>query len=144
MDINELTQKVANHLAQRPVTIKWQNPPSESAAGQICKSADGQLIIYVGNLTSADARLAVLCHELAHARSDPDFVPVSNDHKRQPGSIKRSPEARKIWRAHPREKRAQEMADEWLRYADKHAHEFWRAGRDRMTCRLLALLDWRK
>ena len=141
-DIDALTLKVARHLAGREVTIVWANPPSESAAGQTVKTVDGQLIIYVGNLTSADARLAVLAHELAHTRLDHDFVPVSNDHKQSAGSIKRDPKERQRWRSDWREQRAQAQADEWLRYADKHAPDYWRVGRDKMTCRLLALLNW--
>ena len=142
MSIDELTQKVARHLAGRPVTIKWQNPPSASAAGQITKTPSGDLVIYVGNLTDVNSRFKVYLHELAHARFDHGWIPSSSDHKRPAASIKRTQAERQRWRSHWREERAQAQADEWLQYADKHAPDYWRVGRDAMTCKLLALLDW--
>ena len=142
-DINALALSVANRLANRPVLLRWQNPPSSNAAGQIVKTQTGELVIYVGNLEGVNTRLKVLLHELAHARLDADWIPKSNDARLPSGSINRTQSQRKIWRAHPRELRAEHQADEWLRYANIHKFDYWRVGRSEMECKLLSLLDWR-
>lgn len=141
-DINELTQRVANHLAGRPVVIRWMDPPAASAAGQIVKTASGQLVIYVANLTGVETRLKVLLHELAHARHDSGWIPVSNDHRAPAGSIPRPEAVRAAWIAHPRESRAHKQAAEWLAYAENNAHKFFTGYQTAMECRLRALLDW--
>ena len=135
----ELTQEVANHLSGRPVEIRWRNPPSKFAAGQVVKSLDNRLIVYVANLTDADSRLKVLLHELSHAANDFDFIPVTGE--RASGSVRQSPEARKIWREDNREIRAKKQADEWMDHAELYAYKYWQVGRSKMECQLLALLD---
>ena len=144
MNINELTLKVARHLAQRDVIIRWQNPPSESAAGQIVKTPSGQLIIYIANLEGVESRFKTLIHELSHSRLDANWIPESTDHLRPPASIKRTPEARQRWRSNWREQRAQKQADEWHKFADRNAYKYFTGYQSSMECKLLALLDWRK
>ena len=136
----ELTQQVVDHLAGRPVKIRWENPPSQSAAGQTTKSISGDLTIHIGNLTDAESRLRTLVHECAHSFYDYSTIPVTGT--QAPGSIRRSPEDRKVWIMDPREERAKKQADEWIQYAELYAHRHWRVGRSAMECKLLALLDW--
>jgi len=140
-DLQNLLDKVIRHLAQREdVTVRWLNPPTSHAAGEIVKTEQG-LEIFVGELTSTQARLRVLLHEIAHARLDADWIPETST--RQPVRIIRDQAQRTAWRKHPRELRAQQLSDEWLEYADNHAFLFWRAGRTELECKLLSLLNWR-
>ena len=141
-DIDKLTQEVVDHLAGRPVKIVWRDPPSESAAGQCVKSMSGDLTIYIGYLNSPEARLKTLLHETAHAREDYDFIPRTGE--RSAGSVRRSPEARKVWIADPKEKRAKRWAAAWFDYAERNCHMYWRVDRTKMECRLMALLDWKE
>jgi len=141
-DIDELTQRVANHLAGREVILRWQNPPSSSAVGQVVKTASGQVVIYVGDLTSVKTRFEVLVHELAHVALDYSWLPVSTDHKLAPGSIRRTQSERDAWRSNPHEVAAKNLTDKWLEHADKHAPDYWRAGRSALECKLLALLNY--
>ena len=142
--LTELEKRVSEHLAGRPVKVIWgRQGPSASGVGQVLKSFQGELLINIAPMDDVNSRYKVWLHEIAHIHNgDHEFVARSNDHKLAAGSIRRSPEVRAAWRADPRELAAQRLADEWLRYADRHAHEFWRAGRDKMTCKLLALLSW--
>jgi len=142
--IDKLTQQVARHLAGRPVTVKWQDPPSATAVGQAVKTPAGDLVIYIGNLTGVNSRFKVYLHELSHARLDHDWIPVSTDHKREPSSIKRTQADRETWRKHPRELRAQLMADTWLQYAEQNAHKYFTGYQSSMELLLMALLDWRE
>ena len=142
-DISELTAKVANHLAGRDVRIIWANPPTVvGAAGQTIKTPDGDLVIYIADLEGINTRFRVLLHEIAHCRHDYGWIPKSTDHKRPAASLKRSASERQRWRSNWREKRAHDQADRWMRYADQNAHRYFRAGRDAMTCKLLALMNW--
>jgi len=143
MTIDELTQWAADHLAGQAVLIRWQTPPSKSAAGQIVKTPAGKFIVYVGHLEGVNTRFKVLLHECAHARHDADWIPKSNDHKRPAASYQRSPAVRAAWRQDPREARASLQAAEWLSYAEKNAYKYWRVDRSAMECRLLALMNWR-
>jgi len=142
--IDELTERAAAHLAGRPVTVKWQDPPSATAVGQAVKTPAGDLVIYIGNLESVNSRFKVYLHEIAHCRKDHDWIPVSTDHKREPASIRRTQAERDTWRKHPRELRAQSLEEQWLQYAEHNAYKYWRVGRSEMECKLLALLDWRE
>ena len=140
-DLNLLAEKVACHLAGRPVTVRWENPPSQSAAGQIVRTWNDELIIYVGNLTGAETRYRVLIHEIAHAKLDAAWVPKSSDHLKPPNSIKRTEQARETWRKHPREIAVKALADYWIQYAEKRKYDYWQVGRPDLQCRLLALLE---
>lgn len=142
-DIDELTKRVANHLSGREVVLKWQNPPSSSAVGQVVKTASGQVVIYIGNLTSVKTRFEVLLHECAHVALDYAWLPVSADHKLPSGSIQKTQSQREAWRSNPHEIAAKNLTDKWLRYADQHAYKYWRVGRSEMECKLLSLLNWR-
>jgi len=142
MDIDDLTQRVADHLAGRPVKIRWQNPPSASAVGQVVKTQNGDLIVYISYLTGLESRYKVYLHELAHCRLDYGWMPASNDHERPAGSVARSQAARQAWRQDPREKRAQALADEWQQYAERNAYKYHTGYQSGMECRLKSLLDW--
>ena len=139
----ELTQQVVDHLAGRKVTLKWEDPPSQSAAGQTVKAFSGDLTIYVTpNMESSEARLRTLAHECAHSRADYNTIPVTGD--RASGSVWRSPEHQKVWQADPREQRAKAQADEWMDFALGKMHDYWQVGRSKIECQLLALLDWKE
>jgi hypothetical protein len=141
-DIDALLQKVANHLAQRDVIIRWQNPPSQSAAGQAYKTYDGKVIAFVGNLTGTESHLRVLVHECLHGRLDYDILPYWEERKPCSVSVKRSQTERDEWREHPREQRVKRLTAQLMDYADRNAFKYWRTGRDEMTCKLLSLLEW--
>jgi hypothetical protein len=142
MDIGALTQKVADHLAGRPVKIRWEDPPASNAVGQVVKTKNGDLIVYIGYLADLKSRYKVYLHELAHCRLDYGWMPATSDHKRPAGSVKRSEAERQDWREDPREKRAQALADEWRDYAERNACKYFSGYQSAMECRLRALLDW--
>jgi len=142
MITGELVQEVCDHLGGRPVTLRWQDPPTQSAVGEVTKSAGGDVIVYVSpNLTGVVSRLKTLLHELMHVRFDFDFVPVSLSHLMPSSSVVRSNTARQEWREDPREDRAKVFGELLFEYAEKNAWKFGRVGRDRIECMLLALLD---
>lgn len=142
IETRELTRRCADHLAGRSVNVLWQNPPCESAAGQVVKTPGGGLVVYIADLTGVESRFKVYLHELAHIRADYANLPVSDDHTRPAGSIRRSQAARAAWKVHPMEDRARQLAAIWLDYANRNAYKYWRVGRSEWDCKLLALLDW--
>jgi hypothetical protein len=144
MNLDELTQKVANHLAGRPVKIRWQETPGEGGIGQTVKTPDGKFILYVADYGGVKTKLRTLLHECSHARNDHDWIPVSSEHQ-APGSSKRTPGDWARWQANPREERAQRFEKMWFKYAEKNAYKFMNiTGADYYMKRLLsALLDWR-
>ena len=142
MDIDKLTQKVANHIATRPVVIRWENPPSNTAVGQCFKTADGKVVVYVGHLTGAKSRLQTLVHECLHGRYDFDILPLWNSRNLKLSKIKSSDAERRQWRESTREMRTKATTSELMDYAERNAYKHWRTGRDWMTMKLLALLDW--
>lgn len=122
--------------------IRWQNPPSESAAGQVVKTPGGDLVVYVGELMGIDSKFRVLLHEIAHCRHDADWIPTSHDYRLPAASIKRSDAERQSWRASWHIQRVTRQAEIWMQYTEQNAFKYYRAGRDVMTCKLLALMNW--
>jgi hypothetical protein len=141
--LNELTKRVAKHLSGgRDVEIVWRNPPSSTAAGQCFKTADGKVLIFVGELTSPDTHLRVLLHELSHARHDYDILPIYNPTRKAIRTKPKTKAQRDKWGKNPRELRAQAWEDYWFQYADDNRHEYFTGYQSSMECRLLALLEW--
>lgn len=137
-----LVQDVADHLATRPVEIRWQSPPTEKAVGEAKKTKDGKPIAYIGYLEGLRSRLETFTHECLHCRLDYDILPVSSDRKRPAVRVRRSEAARAEWRANPRELRVQKLTEEVIQYAERNAYKYWRVGRSEIECILLAMLDW--
>jgi len=141
---DELVQRVCDHLAGRPVVVRWQDPPTQHALGEVVRTNDGQFVVFVSpTLTGVDARLKVLLHEVGHVRDRGGvWIPKSNDHMLPSSSVTRSEKSRQEWRKDPREKTAQHYGDRWWKYANDNAWRHWRVGRDVVECKLLALLNW--
>ena len=140
--IADLEKQVSAHLAGRPVKVIWDRQgPTASGVGEVTKSFTNELIIYIAPLDDLKSRYEIWLHELSHlANNDHQFV-TRGSATRPAASSKRTAQERADWRVDPRELAAQAQADEWLRYADRNKHKFWRAGRNEMECKLLALLE---
>jgi len=146
-DIDELLDKVCDHLAGRHVVLKWQDPPTQNAVGQVVRTDDDQFLVFVSpTLTGIDAKIKVMLHEVGHIR-DRGGVWIPKTSKVQPSfSVARSDTKRQEWRKDPREKTAQSYGDVWWQYAVKNASKFMHVtGQDFYAKRLLmALLQWRE
>jgi len=140
MNLDELTQLTADHIATRPVKIVWDNPPSPTAAGQCYKTRDGRVIVFVGNLSGTESKLRVLVHECLHGRLDYDILPYWEERKNRVVPVKSQAE-RNEWRENPREQRVKRLAGQLMDYVEKHMHDYF--GRPAMEAKLLALLDWK-
>lgn len=143
MDIQELTDRVAEHLAGRPVKIVWDRQgPAASGVGEVTKSLTGELIVYIAPLNDLKSRWKVFLHEISHlANGDHQFV-ARGSANRPAGSSKRSPEARAAWRKDPRELAAEKQAEIWKAYAEKWAYKYYLTGMTQMEAKLMCLLKW--
>lgn len=140
---DELFLKVAKHLAKRDVIIRWQTPEDAHALAQTYKLADGTCLVDIGYISGDLTCFEVMLHELCHARFDYSWMPVYQDTSKIVAKSRyRTPEQRAEWGADAREKRAQEYAKKWLKYAESHAYKYWRVDRTWIQASLYALLDW--
>lgn len=143
-DLDQLIQRVGDHLAGRPVKIIWRNPPAEGALGQVCKAADGTVTVFVSPVESAETRFRLLLHELAHCRNDFSWLPISRDHTQPEGSLKRTAAERAAWSVNPHEAAANALAAKWRSFVDRNAWRYFTGPQTELECQLLSLLDWRK
>lgn len=140
-DLEKLINRVARHLAGRPVTIRWRWPAAEHAMGQCYRTAEGQIVIDIAPVAGLEAKWNILLHELAHARLG--HAISTGVELKAPGSVSRDVNQRAAWRTDPRELAANELAGRWDSYAEKNA---WKQScflANTLAARLRALLFWR-
>jgi hypothetical protein len=112
-----LFDEVAAHLAGRPVLVRFQHPVFDFCSGCAYKSRDNRAIV---DVDPAGDVLKVLLHELAHIKKDwPDIAP-GDDWQAAPGSLTYNPQVQAMLSNLPREPRADQLAQEWLTYAEKY------------------------
>lgn len=143
-DLDQLTRRVAEHLTGKRVLIRVRQPAAYHGLGQVYKTPQGEIVIDIAPVESQQTRFELLVHELAHICLDFDWIPATNDHKRAPGSVRKTQGERDAWKVNPHETAAHELAFEWLKYAEDNAYKFWVVGRSVQECKLRALLDWRE
>ncbi len=137
-DLNELTDRVAQHLAGAPVKLRWQNPVTRNALAESYKTTGGY-VIDIAYVSDVETRFKLYLHECAHCRLGHPTGLVSGN--QAPGSVKRTEAQRAEWREDPREAAANELADAWKEYAAMNA---WRypVVTYGIEAHLKALLTW--
>jgi hypothetical protein len=144
-DLQRLVEQVANHLAGQEVQIRWQEPSCEHALGQIYRTPEGKVIVDISDNLSLSAKFDVFLHELAHVRlGHAQIATPGNDYKQPSQRIKRSQNERYTWRTSKPEADADQLAHEWLTYAQAHTWKFERIGEPDIAAHLRALLKWHK
>lgn len=150
MITNDFIDKFVKHFAGSDVSVKvlWdEHPPTESAAGEVVKSVDGDLTIYIANLGGRETRLKVLLHELSHCLLDYDYMPETITTTSKAGVVTSSQmpltdEQKIAWEGDYREKRASKFVNLLWDYGEKNLWKYRRVGREVLECRMLAIMDW--
>lgn len=138
----KLMSRCAEHLTGKAVEVRLRHPVAAHGVGQVYKTWSGFIIDIDPNFVSDDVTLRTFLHECAHIKNgDLALLPVSADHRAAPRSVKISPAARSAWRAGAPEHSADVLADKWMAYAERHAHEYERQGFTRFGWMLLSLIN---
>jgi len=138
--MRSLYSKVATHLAERPVEVRWQLPEQDLGPGGgkvtgVCGREGNKAIIEVAPDLPEEEQYDVFLHELAHARLHADKVYDALTEQRPDFS---APVLQPLRKAvyDEREAEANLQKAVWAIYAKQHA-----GGSGGRVLRLLALLD---
>ncbi len=137
-----LVGRVAEHLAGRPVSVRYRRPHIHGAVGLAMKTNAGAVIDVDPWQPFAD-QYGVFLHEVAHIKSSYAIMPDESSMVHlPPGStrfISTAAEAEHDRQNHFIESQADQLAGKWLGYADRNAVYF---RGDWLSTRLQALLTF--
>lgn len=141
MDLNELMEAVATHLAGKPVMVRLRDPQYAGLSGVTHKATTGQIVVDVKSTLDNDTFLRVFLHEVAHAKMHARGFAESNVN--QPaGSIPRQPSTAAVKaRDRQQEREAELLACKWLAWARRHLWDVDEPGTE-MEGLLKALLKY--
>lgn len=120
-ELKSLCEKVGRRLTMRPVQVRFRQPAWREAKGSACKRGRTAVVDVKPGLGSKEF-LFVLCHEFGHVKvlwgswtvQVPDYKPAS---LRLPAGLKAAGAVKVS------ENAANDLAREWLNYANEHAAE---------------------
>lgn len=143
-DFHMLAEIVAENLAGKdiPVTIRFRAPAIDQFNGSASKTQIGAVIDIDPDRETDIDQLFTLLHECAHLRIGwNEMKLIENPVDLEPRSIKLSQKRIKELGLsdEAKERQCDEMARDWMKYADDHCHEF---GDHPIESRLIALNDW--
>lgn len=144
-EIDELILKVARHLTGVKCVIRWQNPVTSNAVGEVYQGEDGSAIVDVGNVTSQETKWGILLHELAHVKLRHHLMTAKGSGQKPSRSKTQGTSERKAWSGSTPEQQAKELAEKWEEYADRNCRKFLvYTGTTLIEAKLKALLEWKE
>lgn len=120
-DFPYLSEKVARHLAGRPVTVRFRRPYLRGYDGMAYNDRKRGAVVDVSpELSEADA-LRLFLHEVAHIKTDWAEMAPSSLADKPPASVEPSRRFVQNHKVDPSEPAADKQAREWLEWAEKKA-----------------------
>ena len=129
---------VAEKLSGRKVILRFQQPASKNADGELQCLSDGTALIDINPNLSSSREIWVLAHECFHAKSH--FKEMGRIDKRDALRKKPAQEKFNAFRAYDRmELEANTQANKWIEYAEKNWKRYLPG--TELECKLEALLE---
>ena len=89
MNTEELIESVASHLTGVPVQVRFREPVSAGAGGQVYQASGGVVFLDVHPELNLEEKWETLLHELAHVRLKHHLY-TTTSHQASPGSVART------------------------------------------------------